>query len=374
MDQAKQDAFGRRMSDILNGGALNLAMAIGYRTGLFEAMATFTTAQPIEVIAEQAGLHPRYVREWLGIMVTAAIVELERLQAGNGYRLPPEHAALLTRDGGNTNLAVYTQEIPLLTLCALEQVIEAFPQGTGIPYRHYPRFQAFMTELANAKHRQVLLEIFLPSVDEGRLLERLQQGLRVCDFGCGEGTALLLMAQAYPHSRFTAIDIDAQAVAAGQAEAKRLGLDNTEFLCLDVATLHQDSDRAQTFDYILAFDAIHDQSAPLQALQSVYHMLAPDGLFSMIDIAAHTDHQDNRSHPLGPFLYTVSLMHCLPVGLNDGGAGLGMMWGQELAVELLRQAGFKQIAVEAIPRDPFNLHFCCRKEKNPPGRPGAMAP
>ena len=92
----------------------------------------------------------------------------------------------------------------------------------------------------------------------------------------------------------------------------------------------------------------------------------------MIDIAAHTDHQDNRSHPLGPFLYTVSLMHCLPVGLNEGGAGLGMMWGQELAVELLRQAGFEQIAVEAIPRDPFNLHFCCRKEKNPPGRPGVM--
>ncbi|BCA79272.1 methyltransferase domain-containing protein [Desulfuromonas sp. AOP6] len=361
MDPSKQEAFGRRMADILNGGALNLAMAIGYRTGLFEAMATFTTAQPIEAIAEQAGLHPRYVREWLGIMVTADIVELECQPAGNGYRLPPEHAAFLTRAGGNTNLAVYTQEIPLLTVSALEQVIEAFPRGTGVPYHNYPRFQAFMTELASAKHRQVLLEIFLPSVDEGRLLDRLQQGIRVCDFGCGEGTALLLMAQAYPQSQFTAIDIDEQAVAAGKTEAQRLGLDNAEFLCLDAATLHQEPAWREAFDYILAFDAIHDQRAPLQALQSVHHLLAADGLFSMIDIAAHTDHQDNRSHPLGPFLYTVSLMHCLPVGLHDGGAGLGMMWGEELAVELLQEAGFEEITVEAIPQDPFNLHFCCRK-------------
>jgi len=78
-------------------------------------------------------------------------------------------------------------------------------------------------------------------------------------------------------------------------------------------------------------------------------------------IAAHTSQYDNRNHPLGPFLYTVSLMHCLPVGLVDGGVGLGMMLGQEQAVAMLQQAGFARVEVQEMPEDPFNLHFCCRK-------------
>ena len=81
----------------------------------------------------------------------------------------------------------------------------------------------------------------------------------------------------------------------------------------------------------------------------------------MIDIAAQSDIDGNRNHPMGPFLYTVSLMHCMPVGLVDGGAGLGMMWGRQLAEEMLAQAGFGMVTVMAIPDDPFNLHFFCRK-------------
>jgi SAM-dependent methyltransferase len=115
------------------------------------------------------------------------------------------------------------------------------------------------------------------------------------------------------------------------------------------------------FDYVTAFDAIHDQTRPLAALMGVYHILAPGGVFSMIDIAAETDVHANIGHPMGPFLYTVSMMHCMPVGLMDGGTGLGMMWGRQQAVKLLRKAGFSDISVEAIPEDAFNDHFLCRK-------------
>ena len=90
-------------------------------------------------------------------------------------------------------------------------------------------------------------------------------------------------------------------------------------------------------------------------------MLAPDGIFSMVDIAAHSRVADNLDHPMGPFLYSVSLMHCMPVGLVDGGTGLGMMWGREKAVHMLKQAGFKKIQVLEIPDDPFNLHYLCTK-------------
>ena len=81
----------------------------------------------------------------------------------------------------------------------------------------------------------------------------------------------------------------------------------------------------------------------------------------MVDIAAGTKLAENLDHPMGPFLYTVSLMHCMPVGLVDGGNGLGMMWGREKAVEMLGEAGFERVEVLAVPDDPFNLHFLCFK-------------
>jgi SAM-dependent methyltransferase len=358
----RQEAFGRRMADILNCGALNLAMAVGYRTGLFEAMASFSIPGSPEAIAAKAGLNGRYVREWLGVMATGDVVELVPGNDGiERYLLPPEHAAYLVKSAAAANLGVYTQEIPLLTLCAMEPVIRAFETGEGVPYSRYPRFQAFMSELADAKHRRVLLETFLPSVADGLLVARLNRGIRVCDLGCGEGMAMLLMARAFPESRFTGIDSDAGAVEAAKSEAAALGLTNAAVCLRDAAALKDDADMKGAFDYVIAFDAIHDQGRPLEALQGVHHILADNGMFSMVDIAAHTRHSDNKTHPMGPFLYAVSLMHCLPVGLVDGGAGLGMMWGRELATDMLRRAGFASIQVLDIPEDPFNLHFFCRK-------------
>ena len=255
---------------------------------------------------------------------------------------------------------VYTQEIPLLTTCALEPVLDGFKSGNGVPYSNYPKFQAFMTELSNAKHRQVLVDKFLPGVDGGKLLQALKKGIRVCDLGCGEGVAALLMAHAFPASRFVGIDNSKQAIALARREASRENIENIEFYIRDAALLEGDPALEGKFDYITAFDAVHDQTAPLQALRGVRHMLDCGGGFSMIDIAANTNQIDNQHHPMGPFLYTVSLMHCLPVGLVDGGAGLGMMWGRQKAVDMLQEAGFKTVEVLEIKDDPFNLHFYCR--------------
>jgi hypothetical protein len=99
----------------------------------------------------------------------------------------------------------------------------------------------------------------------------------------------------------------------------------------------------------------------LEALRGAHHLLAPGGVFSMIDIAAETEPAQNLEHPMGPFLYTVSLMHCMPVGLANGGAGLGMMWGRQKALEMLAAAGFEQVTVVPMDHDPFNRHFFCRR-------------
>ena len=356
---ATRNSFAEKITDILNYSALNLALTIGYRTGLFDVMDTFDTPQTIQAIAHKTGLNSRYIQEWLGVMVAGEIVELSAAadSSGDCYYLPKVHADVLTRRAGNSNLGVYTQEIPLLTTCAMQAVIKNFTTGAGVTYEHYPEFQAFMSQLADAKHRQVLVEKFLPAVDNGRLIEHLQSGIRVCDLGCATGVALVLMAKAFPRSRFVGMDISQAAIETARSEASRQQLDNLAFIELDAATLKNAPEFKAAFDYVTAFDSVHDQTRPLEVLQGIHHILAPGGLFSMVDIAARSNLADNLDHPMGPFLYTVSLMHCMPVGLVDGGPGLGMMWGREKAVALLEEAGFKKVQVNEIPEDPFNLHF-----------------
>lgn len=256
-------------------------------------------------------------------------------------------------------MGVYTQEIPLLTSCAMESVNSGFKTGDGIPFSRYPDFQRFMAELSDAKHQEVLVGKFLPSVDKGQLLSRLTDGIRVCDLGCGHGVAVNLMAGAFPKSKFTGIDNHEEAIGKARKAAQEMGLSNAEYKVLDAAKIHGKKEFYKRFDYICAFDAIHDQSHPLEALKGIRYMLASGGIFSMIDIKAGSNHTANIDHPMGPFLYTVSLMHCMPVGLNDNGTGLGMMWGKEKAEALLREAGFEHVELTEMEHDPFNLHYLC---------------
>jgi ubiquinone/menaquinone biosynthesis C-methylase UbiE len=356
------EEFSDKMTAILNYGALNLALAIGYRLGLFDTLDSFDAPRSTAEIAHKADLNPRYVKEWLAVMVTGGIIEVSQDEQGqNGYLLPRAHADVIARRAGNSNLGVYTQEIPLLTMSAMDAVMDGFRTGDGVGYEQYPRVHSFMTELAEAKHRRVLVDKFLPSVAAGAMMRRLRDGIRVCDLGCGQGVAIMLMAKAFPNSVFVGLDISETALETARAEAKKQALDNLEFFTRDAATLEDSHEFDNTFDYVTAFDAIHDQTRPLQVLQGIHTILKTGAVFSMIDIGAATNVADNRDHPMGMFLYTVSLMHCMPVGLVDGGTGLGMMWGREKALEMLQAAGFDQIQVLDIPDDPFNLHYLCEK-------------
>ncbi len=360
-DQKRED-FSKKMTDILNYGALNLALCIGYRTGLFDVMDAFDSPATVSEIASKAGLNARYVKEWLGIMACGEIVELtsgEREE--DRFFLPRAHGDLIARRAGNSNLGVYTQETPLLTSCAMDPVVRGFYSGEGIDYENYPRFQNFMSQLADTKHQEVLISRFLPSVDNGELVRRLESGIRVCDLGCAEGIAIILMAEAFPRSGFVGIDISGEVIQKAETNAAIKGIRNVHFIRADGAELRNDRGLVSSFDYVTAFDAIHDQTRPDDALRGVLALLKPGGLFSMVDIAASSRLSENKGHPMGPFLYTVSLMHCMPVGLVNGGLGLGMMWGRQKAVEMLYEAGFKKVDVLEIPDDPFNLHFLCRR-------------
>lgn len=356
---SKAEMFSKKMGDILNYGALNLAMGIGYEAGLFEALSRVDGPASCAAIAEEAEVSERYLREWLGVMVCGGIVDTRTDEQGQElFELPEEHVPFLCQSGGNSNFGVYTQEIPLLTDCARQGVLDGMKSGEGIPYENYPKFYSFMEELADAKHRDVLVQTFLPSIMDGEIVRRLQEGISVCDIGCAEGVALEVMAQAFPKSQFTGTDISKESLENARKRVANLGLRNITFRIEDAAG---DNVETEQFDYITAFDSIHDQTRPFEALRNIHRMLKPDGVFSMIDIKASSSISGNMEHPMGAFLYTVSLMHCMPVGLVDGGTGLGMMWGREKAVSMCREAGFNKIEVNDIPEDGFNSHYLCFK-------------
>jgi cyclopropane fatty-acyl-phospholipid synthase-like methyltransferase len=181
----------------------------------------------------------------------------------------------------------------------------------------------------------------------------LERGIDVLDVGCGAGLALNELARKFPHSRFVGYDFSDEAIAAARREAKTRGLTNLKFEVRDVANL----DQRAAFDLVTAFDAIHDQRDPGKVLSEIQSALREDGIFLMQDIAASTHLQNNIGHPVGPFLYTISTMHCMTVSLALGGAGLGTCWGEEMAQQMLSDAGFAGVKVERLAHDIMNNYY-----------------
>ena len=180
-DQGRAEAFAERMVDVLNSGAIALMTSIGHRTGLFDAMAGLPPSTS-EQIASAASLNERYVREWLGAMVVGRIVEHDP-QDGT-YRLPPEHAAFLTRAATPDNIAVTAQFIPLMGSVE-DRIVERFREGGGVPYSAFPRFHEVMAEDSGQTVVSALFDSILPLVPG--LTERLEAGIEVLDVGCGSG-------------------------------------------------------------------------------------------------------------------------------------------------------------------------------------------
>jgi 2-polyprenyl-3-methyl-5-hydroxy-6-metoxy-1,4-benzoquinol methylase len=351
IDQGRREAFAARMVGVLNGGALALMISLGHRAGLFDAMARTGFATSGE-LADEAGLVERYVREWLGAMVTGGVVEYDPARAA--YRLPPEHAAVLTRSARPRNLATAAQWIGLLGSVE-DRVLECFERGGGVPYSAYGRFHQVMAEESDQTVVAALVDSILPLVPGAP--DALARGADVLDIGCGSGRALNELAAAFPKSRFTGYDLSAEALLAARAEARERGLANVVFQVRDVADLHAES----AYDLVTAFDAVHDQARPADALRVVARALRPGGSFLMQEVAGTSHVHEDAQHPLAPLLYTVSCLHCMTVSLAAGGAGLGSMWGAETARRMLEQAGFAKLEQHRLPHDGMSVYWVARR-------------
>jgi len=343
--------FAERMIHMLNEAALALMVSVGHRTGLFDVMAAMPAATSAE-IAAGAALDERYVREWLAVMTTGGIVDHDG--AAGSFSLPAGRAAWLTRAAGPGNLAIQAQYIGLLALVE-DQIADCFRTGGGVPYSAFPKFQALMAEDSGAVHDATLIDVTLPLVPG--LVDRLRDGIDVADVGCGSGHAINLMAEAFPRSRFVGFDISDTGLAAATAEASRKALTNVRFEKRDAARLGETA----RYDLITTFDSVHDQAGPDLVLAGIAQALRPAGVYLCVDIAASSKLSDNLDHPLGPFMYTVSCMHCMTVSLAEGGMGLGAMWGEQKAREMLQDAGFTSVDAAHVDDDIVNTYFIATK-------------
>jgi 2-polyprenyl-3-methyl-5-hydroxy-6-metoxy-1,4-benzoquinol methylase len=351
-DANRAGAFAERFLRALNDGALCLMVSIGHRTGLFDTMRDLPPSTSQE-IAAAAGLNERYVREWLGAMVTGGVVTVD--PDARRYTLPPEHAASLTRAAVADNMAVFAQYISTLGNVE-DDIVHCFRYGGGVPYERFPRFHEVMAEDSGQSVMSSLEDHILPLVPG--LADRLASGLRMLDVGCGRGRIIHKLAKLYPKSRFVGMDLSTAAIAWARDQAS--GLSNLEFVVRDLTDFDRMAE-PEAFDFVTTFDAVHDQAQPLNVLRGIHRTLKPDGVYLMQDISG-TGHVDKDvEHPLGTLLYTVSCMHCMTVSLAQGGEGVGAMWGEEMTRDYLGQAGFTSIETKKLVHDIQNNWYVVRK-------------
>jgi SAM-dependent methyltransferase len=348
-DRKRVQEFARKLFGHYTSGMLTMMVDVGHRTGLFEAAAQ--GAGTSQQIADRAGLNERYVREWLGAMATGGIMEYDPVL--RTFVLPPEHALCLTGTSSR-NLAANSQVLAMLAK-RLAAVTECFKKGGGVPYSDFrPDFTDYMDASWRLLYDGLLIKGFLPAAKG--LPERLTAGIRVADLGCGTGHAINLMAKEYPRSEFAGYDVAADAIERGRAEARAMALPNARFEVCDVTRLPAEA----PFDLITSFDAIHDQRDPAAVLRSAAAALAADGIYLVVEPRASSNLEENVGNPFGPWLYGMSVLHCMTVSLAEGGAGLGTAWGEQTARQFLASAGFTSVEAVDAPGPQNTIYICHR--------------
>ena len=343
----RRDALVERLF-LATVGAMDLAgVYVGERLGLYRALVERGPLTAKE-LAEAAGIHERYAREWLEQQAASSILEAE--QDGETWRftLPDGHSEALV----DTSSLNYVAPFSLLTVACLrpiDELLEAFRRGDGVPYAAYG---ADLHEGQGAFTRPLFLSLlaqeWLPSVPE--IHERLlvDPPARVADVACGIGWSSIGIARGYPSVTVDGIDLDEPSIALAQRNLVGSGVeDRVRFTVRDAA----DPQLSGRFDLVTIFEALHDMSYPVQVLRACRGMLAEGGAVLVGDERTG-DAFSAPAEDLERLYYGFSVLHCLPVGMvGDGAAGTGTVMRSSTVETYARDAGFTSFEVAPIEND-----------------------
>jgi SAM-dependent methyltransferase len=344
IDQAKHEAFLAQAFGDLAACYGGVMVSLGDRLGLYDAL---NGAGPLTAaeVAERSGCAERYVREWLGSQVAAGYLEYHPDAAT--YELPPEHAAVLA-DPDSPTLLTPAFNVPASMWHDEEQAIRAFRTGEGVPWgAHHERLYCGVAAFYRNAYRGALVPEWLPAL-EG-VVEQLEAGARVADVGCGHGHSTVLMAQAYPNSRFFGYDPHEESIAAARANAVEAGVADRVTFATATATDYPEGD----FDLICFFDCLHDLGDPVGAARHARSGLAEDGTVMLVEPYAAEAVQDNAG-PIGRLYYSASTTICCAHAIAENGHdALGAQAGEERLAAVFAQAGYGHW--RRATETPFNL-------------------
>jgi SAM-dependent methyltransferase len=338
--------LGKAVGDL--GAALSATLVlVGDRLGLYKALA----GEPLtaQQLAKTTGTNERYIREWLANQGAGGYVQFDA--ATDTWSLSPEQAACLAEPNGPVDVAGAYNWVEAV-FHALQRTVVNFQTGAGMEWgEHHPCLFDGTERFFRAGYNANLVTSWLPSLDGA--VDRLQQGAKVADVGCGHGASTVLMAATYPNSTFIGYDYHPDSVRVATDRASAAGVTNARFEVAD-AVGYPDKD----FDLIAFFDCLHDMGDPVGAARHARGALAGDGIAMLVEPFANDRLEDNLN-PVGRVLYGASSQICVPVSLARSGPALGAQAGPARLREVMVDGGgFTRF--RRTTETPFNIVYEAR--------------
>jgi SAM-dependent methyltransferase len=343
-DMGKLEQFmGKMVCDM--GAAMSGSLVItGVKLGLYRTLASIGPATSAQ-LASELGLDERYVREWLSAQAASGFVEYEASE--ERFSLNPEQQMALANEDSPVYVA---PAFELIAAAYIDEpkITEAFRTGAGVGWHEHNECLFSGTEkFFRPGYRANLVASWLPALDG--VIDKLKAGAKAADIGCGAGASTIVMAQAFPNSRFFGFDYHDKSIERAREAAREAGdLPNVSF---EIAAAKEAP--GSDYDLVCIFDALHDMGDPVGAAKRVREMLKPDGTFMIVEPFANDSLAENLN-PVGRMYYSASTMICTPGSkAQEVGLALGAQAGERRLTLLLEQAGFRSVRRAA--ETPFNL-------------------
>ncbi len=349
VDPEKLNQFiGKFLGDV--GAAIHgPSILIGEQLGLYKALAAGGPLSS-EGLAEKTGIPERYAREWLASQAASGYVEYDA--SAKRYWMTPEQTFALTVEDN----PVYIPGV-YYTIASVykdqRKIAEAIKSGKGFGWHeHHNDLFIGTKKFFRPGYLANLVSSWLPSL-EG-VVPKLEAGARVADVGCGLGASTIIMAKAFPKSKFIGFDYHLESIEWAQNDAVTERVTpTTDF---EVATAK--NFRGKDYDLVTFFDCLHDMGDPVGAAQHTLKSLKPDGTMMVVEPFAK-DRVEQNLNPVGRIFYNASFLVCVPASLSqEVGKGLGAQASDASLTQVFRDAGFTRVrkAIET----PFNRVFEAR--------------
>jgi 2-polyprenyl-3-methyl-5-hydroxy-6-metoxy-1,4-benzoquinol methylase len=343
VDESKlNDFIGKIVADV--GATMSsILVVVGDELGLYRILRDKGPLRPAE-LADNAGIAERYAREWLDAQASAGYLTYD--PEGGRYRIEPEQAAAFCDPDSPAFVPGFFQ-VAAAMWAGREAVTERFRTGAGFSWgEHHPCLFEGTARFFRSSYIGNLMSTWIPAL-EG-VEAKLRAGARVADVGCGLGASTILMAKAFPASRFWGFDSHPESIEAARRRARQEGVDDRVVFEVAKSTSYP----GDGYDLIAHFDCLHDMEDPTGAARHARRTIAPDGTWMIVEPFA-ADRPEQNHNPVGRVFYSASTMICVPHSLSQGGPALGAQAGEARLRKVVEAGGFSRF--RRATATPFNL-------------------